>query len=195
MLANMANSLIEHKRIKTTLPKAKALRVYVEPLITKSKKDTMHSRRTVFSYLNNKEAIKELFGEIRPRILERPGGYTRILKLGPRQGDNAEMALIELVDFNEFAPGKAPTGGSESKKRRRRKSSGKKSETAAVAAEGDETFIEKVADRVEDAVDKLEDAVENAGEKLEEIADKVEDAVEDIVEKVEDAVDGDDDKK
>ena len=101
MLANMACSLIEHKRIKTTLAKAKALRVYVEPLITKSKNDTTHSRRIVFSYLKQKEAITELFNAISMKVSDRPGGYTRILKLGNRLGDNAQMAYIELVDFND----------------------------------------------------------------------------------------------
>jgi large subunit ribosomal protein L17 len=101
MLANMACSLIEHKRIKTTLAKAKALRVYVEPLITKSKNDTTHSRRTVFSYLKQKEAITELFGDVAIKVADRPGGYTRILKLSNRLGDNAHMAFIELVDYNE----------------------------------------------------------------------------------------------
>ena len=101
MLANMACSLIKHKRIRTTLAKAKALRVYVEPLITKSKNDTTHSRRTVFSYLKQKEVITELFADIASRVAERPGGYTRILKLGNRLGDNAQMAYIELVDYNE----------------------------------------------------------------------------------------------
>ncbi len=101
MLANMASSLIIHKRIKTTLAKAKALRSYIEPLITKSKVDSTHSRRTVFSYLQNKEAVTELFREISQKIAERPGGYTRILKTGTRLGDNAEMCFIELVDYNE----------------------------------------------------------------------------------------------
>ena len=101
MLANMACSLIEHKRIKTTLAKAKALRVYVEPLITKSKDDTTHSRRTVFSYLKQKQAITELFSDIATKVADRPGGYTRILKLSNRLGDNAQMAFIELVDYNE----------------------------------------------------------------------------------------------
>jgi large subunit ribosomal protein L17 len=101
MLANMASSLILHKRIETTLAKAKALRVYVEPLITKSKDDTTHSRRTVFAYLKQKEAVTELFRTIAPKIAERPGGYTRVLKLGFRQGDAADMAMIEFVDFNE----------------------------------------------------------------------------------------------
>ncbi|MDR2813411.1 MAG: 50S ribosomal protein L17 [Prevotellaceae bacterium] len=101
LLANLANSLILHKRIETTLAKAKELRVYVEPLITKSKNDTTHSRRTVFSYLKNKYAVKELFSAVVGKVGQRPGGYTRILKTGFRHGDAAEMALIELVDFNE----------------------------------------------------------------------------------------------
>jgi large subunit ribosomal protein L17 len=101
MLANMASSLIEHKRITTTLAKAKALRKYVEPIITKGKEDTTNSRRVVFSYLQNKESVKELFGTVAPKVGERPGGYTRILKLTNRKGDNAEMAIMELVDFNE----------------------------------------------------------------------------------------------
>lgn len=108
MLANMASSLIEHKRITTTLAKAKALKMYVEPLISKSKEDTTHSRRTVFSYLKNKEAIKELFGTIAPKIADRPGGYLRVLHVGFRQGDAADMALVEFVDFNEAALEPAP---------------------------------------------------------------------------------------
>ncbi|HNV81150.1 MAG: 50S ribosomal protein L17 [Tenuifilaceae bacterium] len=100
MMANMATSLIMHKRIKTTVAKAKALRVYVEPLITKSKNDTTHSRRTVFAYLKNKHAVTELFREVAVKVADRPGGYTRILKTGNRFGDNAEMCLIELVDYN-----------------------------------------------------------------------------------------------
>lgn len=101
LLSNMACSLIMHKRIATTLPKAKALRVYVEPLLTKSKEDTTNSRRQVFSYLQNKEAVTELFREISVKIADRPGGYTRILRTGFRLGDNAEMCIIELVDYNE----------------------------------------------------------------------------------------------
>tara|TARA_B100000767_G_scaffold91342_1_gene87754 strand:+ start:1224 stop:1709 length:486 start_codon:yes stop_codon:yes gene_type:complete len=102
MLANMACSLIEHKRINTTVAKAKALRVFVEPLITKSKSDTTHNRRTVFSYLRDKYAVTELFKEISVKIADRPGGYIRIIKLGNRQGDNAPMAMVELVDYNEL---------------------------------------------------------------------------------------------
>ena len=103
MLANMASSLILHKRIETTEAKAKALRVYVEPLITKSKEDTTHSRRMVFSYLKTKEAVTELFRVVAPKVADRPGGYTRVLKTGFRLGDAADMAIIELVDFNETA--------------------------------------------------------------------------------------------
>ncbi len=114
MLANMASSLIQHKRITTTLAKAKALKMYMEPLITKSKEDTTHSRRIVFSYLKNKEAIKELFGTIAPKISDRPGGYLRVLHSGFRKGDAADMALVEFVDFNEAALEAAP-------KRKRRK--------------------------------------------------------------------------
>ncbi len=102
MLSNMACSLIEHKRINTTVAKAKALRGYVEPLITKSKTDSTHSRRTVFSYLQSKDAVAELFREVAPKVADRPGGYTRIIRTGYRLGDNAEMCMIELVDFNEL---------------------------------------------------------------------------------------------
>ena len=107
MLANMACSLIEHKRINTTLAKAKALKVFVEPLVTKSKTDTTHNRRITFAKLRQKEAVTELFRTVAPKVGDRPGGYTRIIKLGNRLGDNAEMAMIELVDFNEiYTPGK-----------------------------------------------------------------------------------------
>ena len=129
MLANMATSLIMHKRIQTTVAKAKALKMYVEPLITKSKEDTTHSRRTVFSYLKNKEAVKELFGVIAPKIADRPGGYTRVLHTGFRLGDGADMALIELVDFNEAALASAKK---EAKKSTRR-SRAKKAEAAPAA--------------------------------------------------------------
>lgn len=130
LLSNMANSLILHKRIETTLAKAKALRMYVEPLITKSKEDSTHSRRVVFSYLKNKYAVTELFRVVAPKIENRPGGYTRILKTGFRQGDGAEMALIELVDFNEAALSAAPA--KEAKKPATRRS---RKKAAAPAAE------------------------------------------------------------
>ena len=130
LLANMATSLILHKRIQTTVAKAKALKMYVEPLITKSKEDTTHSRRVVFSYLKNKEAVTELFRTVAPKIADRPGGSTRVLKTGFRQGDGADMALIELVDFNEAALASAPKKAA--KKVRR---SSKKAAEAAPAAE------------------------------------------------------------
>ena len=120
LLANMATSLILHKRIETTVAKAKALKGYVEPLITKSEEDTTHSRRVVFSYLKNKEAVTELFRTVAPKIADRPGGYTRVLKTGFRQGDGADMALIELVDFNEAAL--ASTAKKAAKKTTRRSS-------------------------------------------------------------------------
>lgn len=131
MLSNMACSLIFHKRITTTTAKAKALKIYVEPLITKSKEDTTHSRRTVFSYLKSKEAVSELFREVAIKIGDRPGGYTRILKTGSRIGDDAEMCIIELVDFNENMLSEKAT----TKKRRSRRSSTKTTEEATVVAE------------------------------------------------------------
>ena len=131
MLANMATSLILNKRIQTTVAKAKALKMYVEPLITKSKDDSTHSRRVVFSYLKNKEAVTELFRTVAPKIADRPGGYTRVLKTGFRQGDGADMALIELVDFNEAALASAPKKAAKKTTRR----SSKKAVEAAPAAE------------------------------------------------------------
>jgi large subunit ribosomal protein L17 len=119
LLMNMANSLIEHKRITTTLAKAKALRVYIEPLITRSKTDSTHSRRTVFSYLRSKEAVTELFREVAPKVADRPGGYTRIIRTGFRHGDNAESCLIELVDFNTIYGKEAPAKGAAKKRTRR----------------------------------------------------------------------------
>ncbi len=122
MLANMASSLLKHKRVNTTLAKAKALRTYIEPLLTKAKSDTTHSRRVVFKYLKDKFAVTELFRDVAPKIINRPGGYTRILKTGNRLGDNAEMCLIELVDFNEtlLAEPKTGAGAGDKKKRTRR---------------------------------------------------------------------------
>ena len=132
MLSNMATSLILHKRISTTVAKAKALKMYVEPLITKSKVDSTHSRRVVFSYLQNKEGVTELFREVAAKVANRPGGYTRILKTGTRVGDSAEMCIIELVDFNT----NYSQGANEAAKKttsRRRRSSSKKADNAVVA--------------------------------------------------------------
>ena len=153
MLANMACSLIEHKRIKTTLAKAKALRVYVEPLITKSKDDTTHSRRTVFSYLKQKEAITELFGDVATKVADRPGGYTRILKLSNRLGDNAQMAFIELVDYNEDYTTDKP------KRKKARRTKKKAIENVALAVE--EAIVVEETPATEDVVeDKVEEVVE-----------------------------------
>jgi large subunit ribosomal protein L17 len=133
LLSNLASQLITHKRIVTTLAKAKALRIYVEPLITKSKENTTHQRRIVFSYLQDKAAITELFDVISPKVGGRPGGYTRIIKLGARPGDNAETAMIELVDFNEIY-GKGREEKKETTKRTRRAGGGKKKATEGEAA-------------------------------------------------------------
>jgi large subunit ribosomal protein L17 len=141
MLSNMATSLIMHKRIETTVAKAKALKRYVEPLITRSKDDSTHSRRVVFSHLQDKDAVTELFREVGAKVADRPGGYTRIIKIGRRQGDNADMCLIELVDYNEILLAeKAQTKKSTSRRRR----GGKKSTDTAVAATT-ETAIEETA--------------------------------------------------
>ena len=129
MLANMACSLIEHKRINTTVAKAKALKQFIEPLVTKSKEDTTHNRRIVFAYLRNKYAVTELFREVAAKVGDRPGGYTRIIKLGNRLGDNADMAMIELVDFNELYNATKK----EAKKTTRRSRTTKKADAAPVA--------------------------------------------------------------
>ena len=142
LMSNMASSLILHKRIETTLAKAKAVRMFVEPLVTKSKEDTTHSRRVVFSYLKQKEAVTELFRTIAPKVAERPGGYTRILKTGFRLGDAAEMCIIEFVDFNEaYTLGITPAAATEAKPktRRSRKSAAKKTDAVedATVVEGE----------------------------------------------------------
>ncbi|UEG52701.1 50S ribosomal protein L17 [Mucilaginibacter daejeonensis] len=164
MMSNMASSLILHKRITTTLAKAKALRVYVEPIVTKSKEDTTHSRRTVFSYLQNKEAVTILFREIAEKVANRPGGYTRIIKLENRLGDNAEMAIIELVDYNtvygagaEAAPAKKAT--------RRRGGAGKGKAAPAATAEvtpADEAVVVDEQPKTEEAPEAPAANEENA---------------------------------
>ncbi len=148
LMSNMASSLILHKRIETTLAKAKALKQFVEPLVTKSKEDTTHQRRVVFSYLKQKEAVTELFRTIAPKIADRPGGYTRILKTGFRLGDAADMCIIEFVDFNEaYTLGVTPTAeAAKPKTRRSRKSSAAKSaEAGETAAEGEKSAPKKAA--------------------------------------------------
>lgn len=134
LMSNLAIELISHKRIQTTLAKAKALRVYIEPLLTRAKTDNTHNRRIVFSYLQDKQSIQELFGTISEKIASRPGGYTRIIKLGKRVGDNAEVALIELVDFNEIYGKTAAAEKAPAKKTRRAGGAKKKADEAAPAA-------------------------------------------------------------
>src|SRR5690554_3108902 len=133
MLANMASSLIEHKRINTTVAKAKALKQFVEPLVTKSKEDTTHNRRIVFSRLRQKDAVTELFRDVAVKVADRPGGYTRIIKLGNRLGDNADMAMIELVDYNEIYNANKPAKKKSTRRAGRSKS--KPADTAAAKAE------------------------------------------------------------
>ncbi len=171
MLSNMACSLIEHKRITTTVAKAKALRIYVEPLITKSKTDSTHSRRTVFSYLKQKEAVSELFREVAPKVADRPGGYTRIIRTGNRLGDNAEMCMIELVDFNELML----EGKQEKKTTRRSRRGGKPSakpqttteevEVSAPVADVEETKTEEK--KVDDTSSENSDSSAEGEEKKE----------------------------
>ncbi|MBV7533559.1 50S ribosomal protein L17 [Chitinophaga sp. sic0106] len=145
LMSNLACELISHKRITTTLAKAKALRVYVEPILTRGKADSTHNRRIVFSYLQDKEAIKELFGVISEKIANRPGGYTRIIKLGKRVGDNAEVAMIELVDFNEIY-GKSAAADKAPAKKTRRAGGAKKKAEDEVAPAADASTEEKSAE-------------------------------------------------
>jgi large subunit ribosomal protein L17 len=159
MLSNMACSLIEHKRISTTVAKAKALRVYVEPLITKSKTDSTHSRRTVFSYLGSKDAVSELFRDIAPKVAGRPGGYTRIIRTGFRLGDNAEMCMIELVDFNELMLN--DTTKKSTTRRSRRSGGGAK----ATAAAEEVTAVEDTVVETEEAPEaSTEEATDESAE-------------------------------
>ena len=158
MLANMACSLIEHKSINTTVAKAKALKKYIEPLITKSKSDSTHNRRIVFSYLKNKYAVTELFRDISVKIGDRPGGYTRIIKLGNRLGDNASMAMIELVDYNTIYN----SGSDVAKKTRRRKKSSKKSDAVNDEASPVVDEAAPVVDEAAPVVDEAAPVVDEA---------------------------------
>ncbi len=165
MLANMASSLIESKRITTTVPKAKALRMYVEPLITKAKDDTTHSRRVVFSHLQNKNAVSELFRDVAVKVADRPGGYTRILRTGNRLGDNAEMCIIELVDYNETMLASAEEAAKPKRRRSRRGGAKKADSPVAAAAEKKE---KPKAVKADDATDvKVEE------EKVEDVQNEV----------------------
>lgn len=173
MLSNMASSLIIHKRITTTVAKAKALKVYVEPIITKSKTDSTHSRRVVFSYLQDKESVKELFDEVSEKVNDRPGGYTRIIKLGNRLGDNADMCIMELVDYNELLLGdKEPA---KAKTRRSRRGGPKASETVAPKAGKKAPVEAKAVEEAEVIAEPVEEKVEEvkASEEIQEISDDV----------------------
>lgn len=142
LLRNLAAALIEHKRIKTTLAKAKALRQYIEPLVTKARKDGMHNRRVAFSYLQNKDSIKELFDVVAPAVGDRPGGYVRVIRLGFRQSDGAEMAMIEFVDFNEVYTSDKKTAKTGGKKRRTRRGSSKTADDTANATDSQTPEVE-----------------------------------------------------
>lgn len=167
MLSNMAISLIMHKRIKTTIAKAKALRGFVEPLITRSKDDSTHSRRVVFSYLQNKEAVTELFREVSVKIGERPGGYTRILKTGTRLGDNADMCIIELVDYNEnMLSSSSEEAKTKTTRRSRRGGSKKTTEATPVEAAAAETTVVEEQDVVETPEAISEEATEDVEEEI-----------------------------
>ena len=177
MLSNMASSLILHKRIVTTVAKAKALRGFVEPLITKAKEDTTHSRRVVFRYLQDKESVKALFDDISDKVAQRPGGYTRILKTGNRLGDNADMCVMELVDYNEALLKEAKPAKAKTRRSRR----GGKSAAAATAAAA---ATEAVVDQDQEAPEEVVEEVVEQAEVIEESADVVqadEDAVEETV--------------
>jgi large subunit ribosomal protein L17 len=175
MMANMASSLIEHKRINTTVAKAKALKKFVEPLITKAKSDTTHNRRVVFSALRNKYAVSELFRDIAEKVADRPGGYTRIIKVGSRLGDNASMAMIELVDFNDVYATDKPT------KKRSRRRGVKKKEVAAPAA----VQAEVVEDAVEEVAAEEVSAPEASAEKSD--SEAVETVTEEVVDETTEA--------
>ena len=182
LLSNMASSLIEHKRISTTVAKAKALRMYVEPLITKAKNDTTHSRRVVFQHLQSKNAVSELFREIAEKIMDRPGGYTRILRTGNRLGDNAEMCIIELVDYNEAMLG-AKEEAQKPKRRRSRRGGAKKTDATEASVKTEQSKAEvKEENKTEVAeVKEVEDdnvAVVDAEIIDEEVETKVEETVE-----------------
>lgn len=194
LLRNLANALIEHKRINTTLAKAKALRVYVEPLITKAKTNSTHSRRVVFSYLQNKEAITELFSTVAEKVGDRPGGYLRIIKTGFRPGDSAEMAMVELVDFNEVyateSSDDSSSGGRRRRRRRRRGGGGGSSEAAATAA-ATEQAVEEAEEVAEDTAEEVTETVETteaveettaAAEEAEETEEKKKEAGDDTTE-------------
>lgn len=199
MLSNMACSLIEHKRINTTVAKAKALRTFVEPIISRSKDDSTHSRRMAFRRLKSKHAVSELFRNVGPAVANRDGGYTRIIRTGFRPGDNADMCMIELVDFNTIYGTEA-----KAKKKRTRRGGAKKVADAAAAvaeaatdavdtaADAVENVAEKAADAAADAAEKVSDAVEGAADAAEEAVANATEAAADAADDASDAAEGDD---
>lgn len=185
MIANMACSLIEHKRINTTVTKAKVLKRFVEPLITRAKDDSTPSRRAVFRRLQQKEAVTELFREIGPKVGDRPGGYCRILRTGFRQGDGAEMCMIELVDYNENML--QDTSAKKKKSRRSRRGGAKKAATAVAGAA--DAVAEKAADAVEDAKEAASDAADAVAETAHDAVEEVKEVASDAAEAVSDVAD------
>ena len=181
-MAALSNALIEHKRITTTFEKAKALRGYVEPLINRAKSDTVHNRRQVFRYLQDKDSVTTLFGEVAEKIADRPGGYTRVVKLGRRQGDGAEVALIELVDYNDIKP--EGSGGSGARKKTRRGSRRAKS-TAGAAA----TAAVTAADVAEDLEADVQETAADVAEEVTETAEENVEVVKDVIDLAEEAPD------
>ena len=190
LLRNLAIALIQHKRITTTLAKAKALRAFIEPLVTKGKSNTMHSRRVVFSYLQNKEAVKELFGPVAAKVGNRPGGYVRVIKTGFRRSDASEMAMIEFVDFNDVYNADSDDQAAGKRKRRRRGGGKKKDEAATAVAETTEEVIEEAEEVVEEVAEQVEETAEAAAD----VADVAEEA-EDVVEDAAEATDGEAEEK
>lgn len=193
MLSNMSSSLILHKRITTTVAKAKALKKYVEPLITKAKNDTTHNRRVVFSYLEDKNAVSELFREVVVKVGDRPGGYTRILRTGNRLGDNADMCIIELVDYNEAMLEAKEAKAKSSRRSRRTKSTTPAAETKTAKKEAENAVDEATAiveNSVEEVVEAVEETVEQVADVVEETVAEVAETVTDAVESVEEAVEG-----
>ncbi len=186
-LRSLSIALIKNERIVTTTTKAKELRRIIEPLITRAKDDTTHNRREVFSFLHDNDSTSKLFNEIAPKCATRPGGYTRVIKLGTRQGDGAEVAVIELVDYNDVRPDTAGT------KKKRTRRGGTKAAKPAAAAPVAETVVEKVADKaaevVEDVKETVSDAVETVAEVVEDVVEAVEDKVEEITGSAEESAD------
>ena len=201
-LASMSTALIKHKRITTTVTKAKALRVYVEPLISRAKTDTTHNRRQVFRFLQDKRAVTELFGEVAEKVGDRPGGYTRVVRLGQRTGDSAPMAMIELVDYNDVRP-EGSSKGKKKTRRGRRRGGGSNAAAAAVAAPAAEVVDEVLEDVAVEEGDAEELAAEEESLATEEITAEVDDAeaaVEEAVEEEapeaeEDEEEGEEDKE